>query len=83
MDKQNTEARLTAENSSLGTERSQLSDLMRNLQTMQHEIERASGETRSRLEEQVTRLESQLYVVCLCFESRSVEVKTGMTRAGD
>ena len=35
---------------------------MRNLQTMQHEIERASGETRSRLEEQVTRLESQLYV---------------------
>ncbi|KAK4056430.1 Protein mlp1 [Microbotryomycetes sp. JL221] len=53
------ERRLSEENAALSKERTHLADLMRNLQTMQHEVERAGSESRRRLEEQVNRLEAQ------------------------
>lgn len=53
------ENRLIEENTALSKERAHLADLMRNLQTMQNELERSGTESRRRLEEQVVRLESQ------------------------
>lgn len=56
---QSVENRLIEENTALGKERSHLADLMRNLQMMQNDLERAGNESRRRLEELVLRLESQ------------------------
>lgn len=53
------EKRLVEENTALSKERAHLADLMRNLQTMQNELERSGTESRRRLEEQVVRLEAQ------------------------
>ncbi|GAA5926646.1 Mlp1p [Sporobolomyces koalae] len=55
----NVENRLVEENASLSRERAQLSDLMRNLQTMQNELERTGNDARRRLEENVIKLETQ------------------------
>ena len=46
----------------MSKERAHLADLMRNLQTMQNELERAGNESRRRLDEQLVRLESQAFV---------------------
>lgn len=51
------------ENAALSKERSHLADLMRNLQNMQNELERAGTDSRRRLEEQVSRLETQSLVL--------------------
>lgn len=52
------EKRLVEENAALSKERAHLADLMRNLQTMQNELERTGSDSRRRLEEQVNRLET-------------------------
>lgn len=55
---QSVEKRLVEENAALSKERAHLADLMRNLQTMQNELERTGSDSRRRLEEQVNRLEA-------------------------
>ena len=70
---QSVENRLIEENAALGKERAHLADLMRNLQTMQNELERSGSESRRRLEDQVARLESQ---ACVFSCSRPGEVIT-------
>ncbi|KAG9102295.1 hypothetical protein FRC06_002140 [Ceratobasidium sp. 370] len=52
------EARLMEENKNLARERTHLSDLMRNLQTIQHEHERSGASEKRRLETDVKRLEA-------------------------
>ncbi|KAG8682421.1 hypothetical protein FRC09_016785, partial [Ceratobasidium sp. 395] len=54
------EARLMEENKNLARERTHLSDLMRNLQTIQHEHERSGASEKRRLETDVKRLEADL-----------------------
>ncbi|GAA5985408.1 hypothetical protein JCM10908_006964 [Rhodotorula pacifica] len=53
------EKRLGEENATLSKERAHLADLMRNLQSMQNELERSGNDARRRLEENVARLEAQ------------------------
>ncbi|KDQ20838.1 hypothetical protein BOTBODRAFT_320357 [Botryobasidium botryosum FD-172 SS1] len=53
------EARLTTENKELAKERAHLSDLMRNVQTMQAELERSSDNDKRRLASQLEALETQ------------------------
>lgn len=57
------------ENRSLSRERTHLSDLMRNLQTIQHDHERSGASEKRRLETDVKRLEADLYArfYCLCW----------------
>lgn len=69
---QNVQNRLVEENAALSKERTHLADLMRNLQTMQNELERSGSESRRRLEEQVTRLENQACVLLSCSFVREV-----------
>ena len=57
--KQSVETRLINENASLSKERAHLADLLGNLQTMQNEIERSGSDSRRRLEDQISRLETQ------------------------
>jgi nucleoprotein TPR len=57
---QNVEARLTEDNATLAKDRSHLSDLMRNLQSMHNELDKSATEARRRLEEQVTRLQKEV-----------------------
>lgn len=52
--------RLMGESKAAVTEKSALSELLRNVQSMQSELERSSGESRRRMETQVERLEEQL-----------------------
>lgn len=61
---QGTEARLVATNESLSSERGQLNDLLRTLQSMQNELESTGAAARRRLEADVAKLEAQL---CVCF----------------
>jgi hypothetical protein len=65
---QSTEARLSAENQGLNQERSSLNDLLRNLQTMQNEVERSSQESRRKLEQFNVTLSQQLYARFYSFE---------------
>lgn len=60
MQMQKVEARLMEENKNLARERSHLSDLMRNLQTIQHDHERLGASEKRRLETDVKRLEADL-----------------------
>jgi nucleoprotein TPR len=53
------------ENKNLSRERTHLSELMRNLQTIQHEHERSGASEKRRLEIDVKRLEADLYVPLL------------------
>lgn len=50
------------ENKNLSRERAHLSELMRNLQTIQHEHERSGASEKRRLETDIKRLETDLYV---------------------
>ncbi|KAI0338862.1 hypothetical protein BDW22DRAFT_1362157 [Trametopsis cervina] len=53
------QARLVEENKTLTMERSQLSDLMTNVQRMHHDLERSGENDRRRLENQISMLENQ------------------------
>ncbi|KAI0693206.1 hypothetical protein BC835DRAFT_1276339 [Cytidiella melzeri] len=53
------QTRLVEENKSLAMERSQLSDLMTNVQRMHHDLERSGENDRRRLESQIAMLENQ------------------------
>lgn len=59
---QNVESRLTEDNASLAKERSHLSDLMRNLQSMHNELEKSGTDAKLRLEEQVARLQREVQI---------------------
>jgi nucleoprotein TPR len=54
------EARLVATNETLSSERGQLNDLLRTLQSMQNELESSGSAARRRLEDDVAKLDSQL-----------------------
>ncbi|CEH16539.1 Uncharacterized conserved coiled-coil protein [Ceraceosorus bombacis] len=54
-----TQQRVLEENRNLVSEKAALSDLLRNVQGMQNELERAGGEARRRLEASVSNLEDQ------------------------
>ncbi|CAH7677054.1 TPR/MLP1/MLP2-like protein-domain-containing protein [Phakopsora pachyrhizi] len=54
------EGRLTAENSSLTRERNNINDILRNVQSMQGDIERTNLESRRRLESQINKMEIQI-----------------------
>lgn len=54
------ESRLLADNESLSRDRVHLNDLMRNLQSMQSELERSSRDSRSRYDTQVSNLEENI-----------------------
>ncbi|TIA91286.1 hypothetical protein E3P99_01148 [Wallemia hederae] len=54
------ESRLLADNESLSRDRVHLNDLMRNLQSMQSELERSSRESRSRYDTQIANLEDNI-----------------------
>lgn len=56
----NVEARLTEDNANLTRERTHLSDLMSNLQSMHNELERSGSEARSRLDATISRLQTEL-----------------------
>lgn len=70
---QNIAERLTEEKKSNATEKANLSELLRNVQSMQAELERSSGEVRRRLELQSERLEEQ----CKELRSRLVREEEG------
>lgn len=53
---------------------------MRNLQTMQNELERAGGESRRRLEESLVRLESQVSVVLIHVHRRGIPTHVSCCR---
>lgn len=55
-----TEQRLAAENQAMIREKAGLNELLRNVQTMQNEIDRNASETKRRLERQLEKLEEQL-----------------------
>jgi nucleoprotein TPR len=57
---QSIESRLLEDNRNLSKERAQLSDLMKNLQTMQSEVERNGESEKRRLESQVQFSETQM-----------------------
>ncbi|KAI9626105.1 hypothetical protein H4Q26_015850 [Puccinia striiformis f. sp. tritici PST-130] len=54
------EGRLVAENTSLTRERNNINDILRNVQVMQGEIERNAEDSRRRLENQLSKAETQL-----------------------
>ncbi len=53
------QARLVEENETLSVERSQLSDLITNVQRMHHDMEQSGENDRRRLESQISMLENQ------------------------
>lgn len=53
------QARLVEENKTLSVERSQLSDLITNVQRMHHDMEQSGENDRRRLESQIAMLENQ------------------------
>lgn len=57
------QARLVEENKTLTVERSQLSDLMTNIQRMHQDLEQSGENDRRRLENQTTMLENQTCVI--------------------
>jgi nucleoprotein TPR len=57
---QTMQQRMLQENAMLSQERSNLNDIMRNLEQMQKEVERAAVDTRTRLEAQIQSLERDL-----------------------
>ena len=59
---QSVQTRLTEENRTLGIERTQLSDLMANVQRMHSDLERSNENDRRRLESQIQMLEGQTCV---------------------
>lgn len=60
---QTIERRLTEENQSLSKEKSQLSDVMSNINRMHRDLEQTVQNDKRRLETQVQLLESQTYVI--------------------
>lgn len=56
---QSVQGRLIEENKNLSVERSQLSDLMANVQRMHNDFERSGENDRRRLENQVQMIENQ------------------------
>lgn len=57
--------RLIEENKTLAIERSQLSDLLVNVQNMHHDLESSDKNDRRRLESQLKMLEGQTYLFLL------------------
>ena len=51
---------MTEDNANLARERTHLSDLMRNLQSMHNELEKGGSESRKRIENDIGRLQSEL-----------------------
>ncbi|KAI0758624.1 hypothetical protein BC629DRAFT_1444031 [Irpex lacteus] len=75
------QARVVEENKTLSVERSQLSDLITNVQRMHHDMEQSGENDRRRLESQIAMLENQTYVFQMLSEtSYSTERGTRVAR---
>lgn len=70
--RQSVQSRLTEENRTLTMERTQLSDLMANVQRMHSDLERSGENDRRRLESQIQMLEGQTYAGSLYGDSKRI-----------